>query len=224
MFPKTAKCCTNTRFLSDFSRSQRGPSSFFVLCFGLAPMHPTHTNTLMILTHHTLLGDEGYAGRHNLPCQTKGCRDECGRRWKLHCWHGNHPIICMVRFDVGCVDGEFWVTETETERWRKPVWTSGVSAVYLPGFCFNVVSFFLLFLFFFFFLKRWLHDSEQWYSPSICHSMLLSCDAAGSHQAVLGQDCGALCVFMCVFGDFWVHVCCCYTNVLVQKAYWHITH
>ena len=43
-----------------------------------------------------------------------------GRRtsWKLHCWHGNHQIICLATFDVWRVDGRFWVRERERERER----------------------------------------------------------------------------------------------------------
>lgn len=129
-----------TRFLSAFHPSQRGTCKLSPLLFVLQlSTHTSYTNTQrehftedLVLTNtpHTPRRPRLYS-EEELPWQTKGCWDKYRTRWKLYCWHGNHPIICMARFDVWRVDGGFWVRERERgeeNRFDPAAWVLFISA------------------------------------------------------------------------------------------------
>lgn len=159
------------------------------------PTHTTHTYTVQ---RPRLYNEE------ELPCQTKGCK--CRARWKLHCWHGNHQMICTARFDVWHVDGGFWVREREREVKKTGLIqrSSCVSALYLPGCCFIVV------LFSFSLREGYVIQSSDAHRSKPLPSV--SSDATGAHNAASGsaQTPVQLCAqFVCSYVQVWVHVCCC---------------
>lgn len=100
-----------------------------------------------------------------LPCQTKGRRDKFRTRWKLHCWHGNHRMICMPRFDVWRVDSG----ERGEENRFDPAAARVLFILALVLLLFYSLSLSPPFI------KRWLHDSEQGRSASnLCSVFPLS--------------------------------------------------